>query len=324
MSVTLDQETAAPKPEQVVIEPVPLNVEIEFTNVCNAACVACPRSDMPGQGFLSPETLETIISLHRDKSAIDGIPPRVTIAGGGEPLLNVHAEDMLERLVETGFETTLITNATAITKKRAERIAKIGLHSICVSFWGVERDEYKNAMQLPFDRTLEKVLILRHALAETATQISIIWVRTPEIMSSDQQVGRFWDKLGISVDLEDTKAWNRGGLLPDSSNSEEGHLPDPNRRLWCADSFFSYSYDWRGQLLLCCCNYFASSQVRLANAADGAEAVQRAKREVSLQRPLPKMCSECRLPRPARAKFLLGDAVHALSEAEVQELTDFP
>lgn len=306
-----------------IVEPFTTNIEIEFTNVCNAQCAACPRSDMPQHGFMRPGTLDDILALYDSSLDYQGSRPSVTVAGGGEPLLNRDAIGMLRTIVAHGHATNLITNASAITRSKAAQLAQCGLHSICVSFWGVRKKEYERAMQLAYEQVLTKVEGLRDALKGSPTDLQIIWVRTPEIESTDAEVKAFWDKRFIAVDLDDTAAWNRGGLLPKSA-SGVGNLPDPARRIWCADLFFSDTFNWRGEVLLCCCNYFTSRQVRLAVAAKGGlAAVRAAKRSVLQTRPLPSMCTNCSLPRGKRARFLLKEHFDRLSSEEKSELTVF-
>src|SRR4051812_34752057 len=192
--------------------PRPLQVELEFTNVCNAHCTACPRTDMPGAGMMTEETLARILEPYRDTA------PRVTVAGGGEPLLHRRAPELLERIVAAGFETTLITNASHLTPERTERILGLGLHAICVSFWGIEEGEYERAMRLPYKATLEKVEHLAHRARDTGTPVLVLWVRSSEITSSAESIESFWRDRWLKVDMEDNDPWNRGGLL--------GRMPD--------------------------------------------------------------------------------------------------
>lgn len=307
-------------PASAYTEPTTRRLELEFTNVCNATCLACPRSAMPTAGFLEPETLARILSLY-DPATIDG----VTVAGGGEPMLNRKAVEMLGTIVGRGFATSLITNASAITSARAEELADVGLDNVFVSFWGVRPLEYEEVMGLPFAATLAKVERLRDALSDTGTKLSIIWVRTPEIESTDEEVREFWLSRSIEVDTEDTTAWNRGGLIPDQSTyAQSGDTPDPARRLWCADVYFADSFNWQGKLLLCCCNYFAQQQISLGMAEQGPEALREAKGRIAKMRPIPDMCRTCALPRESRARFLLGDCFDRLAESDRRELTEFP
>lgn len=285
---------------------------------------------MPQYGMLTRETLDRILSLYESSDRHD-LPvawrrPRVTIAGGGEPLIHKKALDLLEQITSRGFEVTLITNASRLTAGSTERLIKAGLSHICVSFWGIEASEYERAMKLPFQSTLAKVERLAERAHAAGVGLTILWVRSPEITSSTERIEDFWSRRGIEVDTGDNQMWNRGGLLPPPPGRKPaGHLPDPERRVWCADLFFSDAYDWRGTCLLCCCNYFTHQQIEVGNVHRHSpwEIAER-KRRILEARPLPSMCRECCLPRDLRGRWLAEPILSRLSEDERHELVGYP
>lgn len=296
--------------------PEPVQVEIELTNRCNAHCSACPRDDMPITGRLSPQTLDQILDGYlearrgyRINELLSGTPfPKVTFAGGGDPLIHPDAVELIARSVECGFSTHLITNASALTKRRTDELLATGLASIGVSFWGIREEEYERAMRLRYRRTLDNVERLAGAAREAGVPVCVIWVRTPEISSSNDEVAAFWAKREIEVDMTDNHMWNRGGLTPfprDRVAPEAVGRPDLRRRVWCSDLFFSDTYRWNGDCVLCCCNYFTGRPLALGNIADTTPAeIARRKAEVLEARPIPKMCQRCELPRDLRAEWL--------------------
>lgn len=312
--------------------PDPVQVEIEFTSACNAKCTACPRGDMPVAGLLREETLERIIAVYREvRSALainrltggDGFPS-VTIAGGGEPTLHPRAGEYVRRLVGAGFKTHLITNGSRMSRELAADVARSGVSSISVSFWGIKKDEYESAMRLPFEATLARVLGLFDACAGAGVPVQIVWVRSPEITSSDQEIKAFWDARGVPVDLSDTLPWNRGGLKgpPLHADSPPGQfLPDPSKRIWCSDLFFSDSYRWNGDYILCCCNFFKRSPLKLGNIHENSfQEIVGEKTRLLERRPLPAMCQVCELPRANRARWLAAPWLERISPEEREML----
>jgi hypothetical protein len=249
--------------------------------------------------------------------------PRVTVAGGGEPLIHRRALPYLRRLVAEGFATTLITNASRLTPDLTEALVETGLAGICVSFWGIEEEEYERAMRLPFRATLEKVEALAEGARAAGVPLVVLWVRSPEITSDSDAIRRFWTDRGIEVDTDDNEMWNRGGLLPGGNNA--GHAPDLERRVWCSDLYFSDAYNWAGDCLLCCCNYFTHQQIQVGNILEvGPEEIARRKGEILRRRPIPEMCRDCRLPRDRRGAWLAGPILNRLSQEEREMLTDYP
>jgi hypothetical protein len=308
--------------------PEPLQVELELTNRCNANCSACPRDDMPTTGRLEQQTLDRILEGYLE--ARDGYRinqrlggarfPKVTVAGGGDPLIHPKAIELLARCVELGFETHLITNAAALTPARTAALVESGVRSIAVSFWGIEEGEYERAMRLPYERTLRKVERLATAASAAGIDLCVLWVRTPEIVSSRDAIQRFWSARGIEVDMSDNHAWNRGGLVPMPRQRvapEVRGRPDFERRIWCSDLFFSDTYRWNGDCVLCCCNYFAGRPITLGNVATLApDEVSRRKAELLDPASAPAMCRVCELPRRLRSEWLAGPWLPLIGEDE--------
>ena len=296
--------------------PEPVELEIELTNVCNANCSACPRDDMPAAGVLQPETLERILDEYvalREEHSLNRLRPgasypRVTVAGGGEPMIHPRATELLARIVERGFPVHLITNGSRISERLVEPLLESGVSSIAVSFWGIERDEYENAMKLPFERTLERVERLAESARQAEVPLWVTWVATSEIRSAPERVERFWADRGIKVDLSDNETWNRGGLIQIGDRSKPGasdRLPDSRRRIWCADLFFSDAWTWQGDCVLCCCNYFTSGPLVLGNIETHTRRdIAAVKEEILHSRPLPSMCTVCEQPRRAQSSWL--------------------
>lgn len=308
--------------------PEPLQVELEFTNACNARCSACPRSDMPKAGLMSQLTLDLILdgylearphySINKLRGGTDY--PKVTVAGGGDPLIHPRALDLLSHIVARDFKTHLITNASKLTPDSIQALVRLGLSSISVSFWGVQSAEYERAMKLPYQQTLSNVEQLAAAARSTGVPLCILWVRTPEITSTNQEIAAFWGARKIEVDLTDNHMWNRGGLttLPRRRIAPDVlKLPDLSRRVWCSDLFFSDTYRWNGDCILCCCNYFTSQPHTLGNIQTmGLDKLASLKAQLLTSRPVPAMCRVCELPRRARGEWLGGPWLVHLQKAE--------
>lgn len=329
-------ETGRPAAARLPDAPEPLQLELEFTNACNARCSACPRSDMPKAGLMSEETLRLILDAYveaRPSYAINRLLggadyPKVTVAGGGDPLIHPHALDFLAAIVARGFQTHLITNAAKLTPQSIDELVGLGLSSVCVSFWGVRPDEYERAMRLPYRETLANVERLAQAARGAGLPLTVLWVRSPEIKSTREEIAAFWSARDIEVDLTDNHMWNRGGLtaMPKERITAGGlQRPDLSRRVWCSDIFFSDTYRWNGDCVLCCCNYFTGSPLTLGSIRDTPPAeVSRLKAGVLSDRPVPAMCQVCELPRRTRARWLGGPWLEHLTPGEEAMLTYGP
>ncbi len=307
-------------------EPFPVQIEIEFTGACNAHCTACPRGNMPRFGVMSEDTLRRIIALYRDIDLPRGRErPECIVAGGGEPLLHKRAVDFLRLLVDSGFRTILTTNASRVTKAMAEQLATMGLDHIYVSFWGINADEYERAMRLAFRPTLDRVLLLAARARDAGTKLSVKWLQVPELVSTNEDIERFWHERNIATVTGYHDIWNRAGQVSLAKPGNAGHPPDPARRIWCADLYFSDAFSWNGQCVLCCCNYFTRKQITVGDIAlDTPREFSRRKLQILMRRPLPDMCRSCILPRDTRGRRLARGFLPHLSREEAAMLTDYP
>jgi pyruvate-formate lyase-activating enzyme len=316
--------------------PQPIEIEIEFTNVCNARCRACPREDMPQFGFININTLDKILDAYlkeQDNYQINQIIgrndfPRVTVAGGGDPFIHNDAIKLLRHIINRGFQTILITNSSRLTPEGINELVQLKLSGICVSFWGIKKEEYEAAMKLPYEKTLNNVEKLAQLAKDNDLSFRILWVRVPEIISTDEEIKTFWNEKGIEVEMTDNYMWNRGGLMPLPQNQPVPdilELPDLRRRVWCSDLFFSDSYNWQGDCLLCCCNYFTSKAYKLGNInTHTPKDISQKKYEIFKNRPLPSMCQVCQQPRQLQSKWMAEPWLKYLDSEEISMVTYDP
>ena len=179
-------------------------------------------------------------------------------------------------------------------------------------------------MRLPFAKTLCNVERLATRARERGIPLTITWVRVPTVLSTTEAIADFWAKRSIDVNLSDNEMWNRGGLLTSGPTVPTGDLllPDPSRKIWCADLALSDAWSWDGTCVMCCCNYFTSSWRAIGNVEqDGYTTLKQRKRDLIAARPLPAMCRRCLQPRRKQARWL-GEPIRSrLSAKEWGELT---
>lgn len=100
--------------------PSPVLITVDPTNVCNFDCVWCNAEFIRNhrKGSLSRKALVGLADfLPRWGSACERVEPgvkAVCVAGGGEPLLNPHTAEFVDRLRHNGIEVGLVTNGTRI------------------------------------------------------------------------------------------------------------------------------------------------------------------------------------------------------------------
>lgn len=87
----------------------PYHVQLIPTNLCNMNCGFCSCRERDKGASLSEEEINSIMGTFWNMGA-----RAVTITGGGEPLLHPQINDVIRRLVMTGYRAGLVTNGSAL------------------------------------------------------------------------------------------------------------------------------------------------------------------------------------------------------------------
>ncbi|MEY2422837.1 MAG: hypothetical protein QOI95_2904 [Acidimicrobiaceae bacterium] len=134
----------------------PLYVAWEITHRCNARCLHCYSDSMPGAD--DTEDLSTAEGLRViDELADAGV--LVLAFSGGEPLLRHDWETLAGHAVARGLTVNVGTNGSTITEKRADALARLGVHSVTVSIDSHLPDVHDHFRQTPglFHRAVRAV-----------------------------------------------------------------------------------------------------------------------------------------------------------------------
>jgi MoaA/NifB/PqqE/SkfB family radical SAM enzyme len=120
--------------------PLPAHLQLEITSACNLSCAMCLVRYRPPvnklAGAMAPELFYRLV---------EQVPPlrRLTLQGLGEPLLAPHLLDMLRyaksRRITVGFNS----NATLLTRRRADELVAAGLDWLHVSLDGATAQTYE-------------------------------------------------------------------------------------------------------------------------------------------------------------------------------------
>jgi radical SAM protein with 4Fe4S-binding SPASM domain len=121
--------------------PLPREIQLEVTRSCNLRCTMClvRYRDVPNrrEGSMPFETFRAVVEDLPDLRAI-------TLQGLGEPLLAPDVFRMVEYASEHGITIGFNTNATLLTRARAERLIHAGLDWLHVSIDGATAETYES------------------------------------------------------------------------------------------------------------------------------------------------------------------------------------
>ncbi len=136
---------------------IPENNEIRFETCskCNYNCIICPRATfrrgleiMPTEKFKF--LFDKIIAETKQYNTI-------TFSGFGEPLLDPDLEEKIKHTRNKNFDVLILSNASILTLERFEKLDKLGVKSIRVSFYGNTVQTYNNVHRPPNAELFPKV-----------------------------------------------------------------------------------------------------------------------------------------------------------------------
>ena len=146
--------------------PTPKTVIWIFTSKCNLACPHCYASIYRERQEMSLKEKLALI----DEMGEMGVE-HVGLSGG-EPLIHPHLEQMLEKLRDWNLSVSIVTNATAVSKRIAETLYRNEVFTY-VSLDGPKEVHDRIRGSGVFDKTIKGIQILRETGVSIATVTSI-------------------------------------------------------------------------------------------------------------------------------------------------------
>lgn len=219
-------------------------VEIEATNLCNAACLMCPREALSRpKGHMSWETFQVVA----DKVLAFERTEVFSFSGLGEPTLNPHLGRFIA-YVSPHVRTVLTTNGSLLDDPAIDTLLKAGLDSLILSFNGADAETYEGTMvNLHFGRTQEAI---RRLTTQGSGRLDLLANVTVSNLTKDQlpAMKTYLNGMGIEQIIY-SHCHSRGGNLHNSTICSTPAPPPTTRCDIFADTTF---VAWNGQVLACC------------------------------------------------------------------------
>lgn len=209
--------------------PLPADLQVEITSACNLRCTMCLVS------YRAPvNKLAGAMTPHLFRRILDEVPPlrRLTMQGLGEPLLSPYLLDQVRAAKDRGLTVGFNSNATLLTRRRADELVATGLDWLHVSLDGAEPDAYESIRRgADFDTVIRNItgLVAAKRSAGSATP----WIRTVFVAMrrNVDQLPRLVDLLAdigvdelrvqnLSHDFSDTDPAGRYGGIRDFALAE--------------------------------------------------------------------------------------------------------
>jgi hypothetical protein len=198
----------------------------------------------------------------------------VSLCGLGEPLLNRHTPEFVQRVREEDFSCTMSSNAALLDEARGHALLEAGLQRICINVGDRDAD-YEEIYKLPYEKTRDNVLRFRD-LAGDACEIFIVLVDHRGDAQHLAGMRQYWGDQGLHAFME-YEIMNRGGaLFVDHMQFEEypqlaearGLLHTNGIEAVCPTPFAFLFIGYDGQYYLCCSDW--KKEVPLGSVADAS------------------------------------------------------
>jgi len=125
-----------------------ISIQLESSTACNGRCSFCPRFDMSRAGGEMTDELFHKIVNEAQEMGVEIITPFLN----GEPFLFPRLFEWLDYLKERNIKFTLYTNASVLTKEKAN---KINTYDNCIdlifSMHGYDKESYESQTRLSYD-----------------------------------------------------------------------------------------------------------------------------------------------------------------------------
>jgi len=287
----------------------PLMLQIETTNICNAACIFCAYKGMKRKkGVMSIPQFETIV---QDYANMGGGAVSLTPIVG-DPLLDPHLLDRIRILKSHPAikQISFTTNSIALDRYSDEDIRYLleSLFCIQVSIGGLDSATYETMYGVDsFDRVtgaMERLVKLRTALPQAAHL-------TFAFRTTDRYFERHFKKhlaeyrrQGVFVSHMWTFA-NYGGLIGNKGNSALTILDTPHKKQkTCIYPRIHSAVCWDGTATACSCTDLECAQLRIGNiGSEPLAAILSGKRRTGVldsfsKGTLAAVCRKCSAYRP--------------------------
>ncbi len=231
--------------------------DIELTNRCNALCHFCPRDETPQQGFMSFDTFKQAIHRAEELETL----PAINTTGQGEPLIHPEIEKFVRYCGERDIPHAMTTNASLLTRQKAENLLDAGLKEISISVSDL-REDYEDVYVLEWNNTLENILTFMEANQNRA-EVTINMVSHEYNHDKIEAMKDYWRQYGIDNFLVFNQT-NRGGACKHGNlfqgnvkyfEEAEAILREAKVSAMCSAPFIYLFVGWNGNYYICCNDY---------------------------------------------------------------------
>lgn len=220
-----------------------LQLQLETTNICNAACVFCPYPQMQRpKGTMPLDLSDKILTDAADIPLISVI----TFTGLGEPLLDRFLERrlMFAKKLNPRWQTNVFTNGSGLSRRKADSLAEAGLDILYVSLNATNAQKRYDIMKLmDYDRVVDQI---RYAMSLGAYRVIVKGILSKDLMElgDSDEFMRQWGGP--------TSEGGSGFLHLEGNWAGDVWTARTPQRTPCSRALGQIMVLWDGRVSLCC------------------------------------------------------------------------
>ncbi|MCW3844037.1 radical SAM protein [Micromonospora yasonensis] len=185
-------------PAAVEDPPLPTRLQLEVTSACNLRCLMCLVRYRPPvnklAGAMRPEL------FHRVVDDVPGLRD-LTLQGLGEPLLSPYLMPMIAAAVARDVTVGFNTNATLLTRRRAEELVASGVGWMHVSLDGARAEAYERVRDGADFATvvanLAGLVAAKRAAGSDTPWIRVVFVAMRDTVDELPELVRLLGRVGV-------------------------------------------------------------------------------------------------------------------------------
>jgi MoaA/NifB/PqqE/SkfB family radical SAM enzyme len=181
-------------------------VNVEWTSKCNAACVMCPRADIPDLLIMNSDTFrQTLERLTPDEAF------RAVIAGYGEPTTHPRFEEFVDLMRVHPLNFDMVSNGQLLDADRLDLLdGAIG--TLIISFSSIRPEVYERVhVNLDLARVMNNIALAGKRFRKTTLAISL--TPLPECLETLPETIDWLRKAGVDVLSMSPSLYDRAGAF---------------------------------------------------------------------------------------------------------------
>jgi radical SAM protein with 4Fe4S-binding SPASM domain len=186
-------------PAWIDAPPLPAELQVEITSACNLRCTMCLVSYRPPVNKLAGAMTAELFGR-----ILDGVPTlrRITMQGLGEPLLSPYLLEQVQAAKQRGLTVGFNSNATLLSRRRADELVAAGLDWLHVSLDGAAAATYESIRQgAHFDTVvanLAGLVAAKRAAGSTTPWIRVVFVAMRRNVAELPELVRLLAGIGVN------------------------------------------------------------------------------------------------------------------------------